>query len=143
MQRKGKSYTVFSASLLLLGILLMLLGILFNAALPRETRNWDKTVGIITGFKRIEGWEEGVAPIVEYMVDNKNYSVVSLVSYSGFIGPKVGTKKEIRYNPHDPSDSFVVENFTPYRLINYFTIFAGFLLVLSAIYNYSHFEKNC
>ncbi len=142
MQRKGKSYIVFSASLLLLGILFILFGIYSQVAFPNETINWDKTVGIITSFKRVEGWDEARAPIVEYTVDKKNYSVVGLVAYSGFLGPKVGTKKEIRYNPHDPSDSFVVENFSPYRLINYFTIFAGLLLVLSTIFNFSHFEKN-
>lgn len=142
MQRKGKSYIVFSASLLLLGILFILFGLFSQTAFPKENSNWDKTIGIITSFKGVDGWDESTAPIVEYTVDNKKYSVVSLMSYNGFLGPKTGTEKVIKYDPLNPADSMVVENFTPIKLLTYFNILTGLLLVVFAIYNFSHIKKN-
>ena len=99
-------------------------------------RNWLQTRGRIVSFKSIGIMYTEVAAVVEYKVNNKEYEVISSLSYNGGLGPKINTAKTVAYNPNNPAESTVVENKIIFKLINILTITLGIVLLVFSLYSF-------
>jgi len=143
MKRNGLKYIILSGSFLILGVMLVGWGcFIFKSTLIDGT--WIRVSGVIVDYKTIEAEENINVPVIKYTVDNKTYNVESKSGFSGLFSiskPEIGTVKEIYYDPTNPNNSIVNENFAPFQVLSILLISSGIIFIYLSVYNFYTYTR--
>lgn len=74
----------------------------------RIDSNWQRTSGeVIDSSSRVSDGSTTYTPVVKYSVNGQEYQTTS--SFSSSFAPAIGEKREVAYNPVQPSQAKIVE----------------------------------
>lgn len=107
MMRTDKKQVFFLSIFILIGILLTFFGVKTTYDTAQKTKNYVLVEGTYVGSSVYSSDEDGKTYILTYTyeVDNKEYRIST--DYGTGSVPKLGTKKNIKYNPDDPSEAVI------------------------------------
>ncbi len=102
-----KKQLIFLSILILIGTLLTFFGVKTTYSRAQKTKDYVLVEGIYVGSSTYSSDEDGKTYTLTYSyeVDNKEYRIST--DYGTGSVPKLGTKKNIKYNPNDPSEAVI------------------------------------
>lgn len=124
------------AVVLLSGIVMIFFGVRNTLRFTEKTRNYVSTQGEYAGKEIYSTDEDGTTYrlVYTYTVDGNQYTVLS--NSGTQIIPKLGTEKEVRYDPQNPEKAVIAGDGVHTVLLFMGSLFAGgaLLMILAALH---------